>query len=63
MVCFIKTSRVGDPIRSEERQRMKLSIHATPNARHDAVRVMLDAVGDMLEAVVGMHDAVDYEST
>ena len=35
---------------------MKLSIHATPNARHDAV-------GDMLEAVVGMHDAVDYEST
>jgi|GEM_PF-2999652 len=42
---------------------MKLSIHATPNARHDAVRVMLDAVGDMLEAVVGMHDAVDYEST
>jgi len=30
---------------------MKLRIHATPNARHDAVRVMLDAVGDMLDAV------------
>jgi len=54
MVCFTKTSRVGEPIRRDERQRMKLTIHATPDARNDAVGGMHDAVG-------GMHDAVDYE--
>ncbi|MDA8697109.1 hypothetical protein N9M41_01445 [Rhodopirellula sp.] len=40
---------------------MKLTIHATPDARNDAVGGMHDAVGGMHDAVEGMHDAVDYE--